>query len=229
MKPPSSKTNVADLRVTRKQIHELRHGENMGWAVSYADLLMVLLSFFTLYFSFADSKEDSRENQLARIAMGMKGDQQASKEKFETKSVGEKVSDIASVFNIPGMKLVEKRDSLVVDLENGVYKPGKWQLNPELRKQVDVVLEKLNPYKDKIMITVIGHADSRPMGRQSELLEDNFDLSSHRALKVLKYMVANGFPENHASARAASSYDRDARAISVEIRPLPASASKGGS
>jgi flagellar motor protein MotB len=225
VKPPSTARSVAELRVTRKQVHELKHGESMGWAVSYADLLMVLLSFFTLYFSFNDSAENSRADQLSRIAMGMRGEK-AGSQSFESKSVDEKVSDIASVFNIPGMKLVERKDSLVVDLDNGVFRSGRFQVEPELKKQIDIVLERLNPYKDKIMITIIGHADSRPMGRKNELLEDNFDLSSARALKVLKYFVAQGFPENHAAARAASSYDRDARAISIEIRPLTRAASE---
>jgi len=98
---------------------------------------------------------------------------------------------------------------------------------PSLQKQVDDVLTILEPQKNNIMVTVIGHADTKLLRKRSELLEDNFDLSAARALTVLKYIRKQGFPENHASARAASSFDRDARSVSFEIR-LAEIPNKGG-
>lgn len=44
--------------------------DSHSWAVSYSDLLMVLMSFFVIFFSFSDSE---KENALSEIAVSVQG------------------------------------------------------------------------------------------------------------------------------------------------------------
>lgn len=232
MKPPKSTRKVAELRVTRKTNLELKHGDGHGWAVSYADMLMVLLSFFVLFFSLDDNPEGARE-QLRMISMQINGQETLSSnggkgvpggEKAEgdreisPKEAARQIASLAEVLKMEGLKIEVKGDKLIVDLEDSTFTSGAYRTNEKLRIQIEKFAEKLMPHKDKVSLTVIGHTDDRPMGYKSELLADNFDLSSIRALTVLKMMVKDGFPKEHATARAASSFERNSRSITFEVQ-----------
>jgi chemotaxis protein MotB len=216
VKPPSKVRPLSDLRVTRKTNIELAHGDGHGWAVSYADLLMVLLSFFVLYFSFAEENPNTVNEELHKIALSMKG--MDAKQIQEITRKPDSLGALEEALKIEGVRLTDKGDHLLLDLESSAFASGAYRLPPALKGQVDAVMSKLQPFQDKLNVTIIGHADKRRLIPRGEFMQDNFDLSSTRALRVLKYMVAKGFPENRASARAASSYDRDARSITFEVR-----------
>ena len=226
MKPPKLARPLTDMRVTRKTGVHASHGGGHGWAVSYADLLMVLLSFFVMYFSFAEENPNTAENQLRRIALSMKGlsvDQ--INQKIVTKGQAD-MSSLADTLKLAGVKVTQKEDSLILELQEE-YKPGDYRMRPDMLKQMDAVIESLKPFHEKVAITIIGHADKRVLAPRNEFLQDNFDLSSLRALRALKYAIGKGYPERFASARAASYYDREARSISVEVRM--SAAKPGGS
>lgn len=241
MKPPKSPRKLAELRVTRKTNVHLAHSDGHGWAVSYADMLMVLLSFFVLFFSLDDSKEGSRA-QLRMISMAINGKETTSSNgglglpggPFEEGDTDEDVSDetkrqiasLADTLKVDGLKIRAKGDKLIVDLEDATFGSGAYRLNGKLRAQVEKFSEKIMPYKDKLAVTVIGHTDDRPMRFRHELLADNYDLSSIRALTVLKELVKDGFPKEQVSSRAASSFERNSRSITFEVT-LKRKSSKG--
>lgn len=212
---------LQDLRVSRKSVVELKHsGDGHGWAVSYADMLMVLLSFFVLFFSL-ESDPDVAKSQLQIIAMKMKGEP-VSASKVEQAFSGHtktdrEIASIADVLKIDGVKTEKRGDRLIVYLENSSYAPGEYEISESLKKQLIEFKEKIEPFKDQISVTVIGHTDDVPLRFRNELLKDNFDLSSIRALTVLKFLLREGFPKHLATARAASSFDRNARSITFEI------------
>jgi flagellar motor protein MotB len=104
-------------------------------------------------------------------------------------------------------------------MEDSAFQPASFAITPQLKLRINDVLVRLAPHFENIQLTVVGHADRSTLLSKSPLMEDNFDLSSIRALKVLKYMVSKGFPEKKASARASSFFDRDARSISIVIQP----------
>lgn len=218
MKPPKDLRPLNDLRVTRKTTIKVAAGDGHGWAVSYADLLMVLLSFFVIFFSLSEENPDTAHDQLRIIAGAMTGKASAGSAPQGQKKSGEAMADLTEALKIDGLKLSMKDGAILVDLENGVFLSGRWQADRTLQSQVDVVLQQIQPFKEKITITVIGHADQKMLRRRNEFLQDNFDLSSLRALNVLKYVISKGIPATHASARAASSNDRDARSVTFEIR-----------
>ena len=221
-KPDARKLN--ELRVTRKTNVEVEVDDGHGWAVSYADLLMVLLSFFVLYFNFS---ENTVESELQKIAMSMQG--LGAKEIEAATRKPDSISSLSEALKIEGVKVTQHEDHLLVELENGAFRAGRFEVGPNLRGEVDKIMERLSPFKEKLALTVIGHADKRPLIRQNEFLQDNFDLSSLRALHVLKHVLGKGFPENRVSARAASSYDRDARSVTFEIRIAQAQKAGGSS
>lgn len=225
MKPPNDARPLSDLRVTRKTNLKVDGGDGHSWAVSYADLLMVLLSFFVIFFSLSEENPDTAHEQLRVIAGAMGGKPLASSKNQASGAQPQGMAEITEALKIEGVKVSFKEGALLIDLENGVFPSGHWQADAPLQSMIEKVVKQIAPHKDKIMITIIGHADQKVMRRRNEYLTDNFDLSSLRALNVLKFVISKGIPATHASARAASSNDRDARSVTFEVRIKSKSAS----
>lgn len=138
-----------------------------------------------------------------------------------------KLKEISKALNLYGVNVKVERSQLIVTMDNAAFEPASFELRPELRMRLNDVLLRLRPHFGFVQLTVVGHADRTKLLSKSNLLEDNFDLSSIRALRVLKYIVAKGFPENRASARASSFFDRDARSVTIVIQPAPDAGHKG--
>jgi len=214
VKLPSKTRDLTEIRISRKTLTEVGHKDGHGWAVSYADLLMVLLSFFIIFFSLEESSESGVKSQMQRIALAMKGENPG---KYIPPKEMRLVS-LAEVLTTQGLKVIPYPDRVVIDLENAEYEKGEYRLENKIQEGVTEIFKRLEPYKNELHYTIIGHTDTVPLRPRNELLMDNFDLSSLRALRVLKYVVSLGFPENQIAARAASSFDRNSRSISFEIR-----------
>ena len=231
-KPPKPQRKIEEFRVTRKSgSHAPAHGGE-GWAVSYADMLMVLLSFFVMFFSLKEESPESFDDQLKKIALSMKGDakgQAADARKPDataspTTAAGAgttgNLSNVGQALAIKGVTVVTERNQLVLTLDDAAFASAGYKVTPDVREKMDEIIKRLQPFQNQIQITIVGHTDSRKLKPRNEFLSDNFDLSSMRALKVLKYVLSRNFPENRASARAASSFDRDARSVSIVIQQL---------
>lgn len=247
-----------------------------GWAVSYADLLMVLLSFFVMFFTFKEQNPETVESEIIKVARAMQGEQkerptpQLDIKDDEYQQVAEdmpgapvpkgqgidpngkgtpdpsknsigitnaetapKIEDdprlleISKALQIDGVRVTNDKSQLVVTMDNSAFLPASYLLSVSLQARINDVLRQLKPFYGTIQLTVVGHADRTTLLSKTDLLQDNFDLSSIRALRVLKFVVGRGFPENRASARASSFFDRDARSITLVIQSSP-QLTKGG-
>ena len=267
---------TGELQVTRKSPDHSGaggHGGEGSWAVSYADLLMVLLSFFVMFFTFKEQNPETVEAEIIKVARTMRGTPvpqrtpQLDLEDIETQEVeddqagvpvakGQEVKgsatpdptkssvgitngtapateedprllEISKALQIDGVRVTNDKTQLIVTMDNSAFEPASYLLSISLQQRINDVLRQLRPYFGAIQLTVVGHADRAALRSKSDLMQDNFDLSSIRALRVLKYVVGRGFPENRASARASSFFDRDARSISMVIQSAPKNV-KGG-
>lgn len=65
--------DLRHLRFERKPSTQLANDDGQNWAVSYADMLMVLMSFFVIFFSFEGKQKESLLSNLS-IEMQAKSD-----------------------------------------------------------------------------------------------------------------------------------------------------------
>jgi chemotaxis protein MotB len=96
----------------------------------------------------------------------------------------------------------ERAGTITVTLPNAIlFSSGKATLKQatisELSHVKTVIIER---YSDK-QIEVVGHTDSDPIKKSK--WKDNWQLSSERALSVLRYLVSNGISEDRIVAVAA--------------------------
>jgi chemotaxis protein MotB len=226
-------------RVNRNQTLEI-HDEGSAWAISYADLLMVLMSFFIIFFSFSDKEKSSKFEEIASaiknrgaggaISSGVgtgsgqglvKGERMISSiEKMppEARTGPSNLGELISK-KVGGSEKTNVSDTnkIVIHFDDDIYSSAGFRLNDEVKTEVKSLVESLKPFMEGVKIVVVGHTDSRKLIPRSDTLRDNFDLSSLRAMNALRYLVELGIPVEKVSAKAAAQYERGSRSLSMMI------------
>lgn len=218
MQPKSFKTSSSPdhrfARIERDEVVEITEDENSHlWAVAYSDLLMVLLSFFILFFSIDNTQRDNLIIDLARgIASEAKG--------LPTDPAAVSANALYMDLKKLDIHLVQEKENLTINFRNELFKPGKYQIDKAHAVEITKALELLAQHKNKINIYFEGHADSTPiLHAKNNVVQDNFVLSSLRATQALQLARKMGFPEKQLFAQASSSNTRNSRSLSIRIEP----------
>jgi flagellar motor protein MotB len=222
LKPRSHQPRMP--RVERDEIVEVHEDENAHlWAVSYSDFLMALLSFFILFFSIDTPKRQqlimdlaSEFSQTSQNGAGGLGTSALDK----GKEVGRLPASFMESLKGLDVSVDKEKESLVVNFPNDFFGPGKHAINKERELTIINFLSVVKPYKDEVNLYFEGHADSSPLTiHKSEIIVDNFVLSSLRASSGLLMAKQMGFSEKFMFIQAASSNLRNSRSLSIRIEP----------
>lgn len=214
-------------RIERPRSYHVEDDTTHLWAVSYADFLMVLLSFFILFFSVTPDDKNNIIQKLADATSKGKSAETVSqggvtqKEGFGEGDGEFDVESIQKTFR--GLKIVTVKDrkKLILMFPDNAYLSGQYDLPSPLKDELKTVLEKLKPYEDSIRITFVGHADLKPVSQsRTSVLQNNFDLSSIRATRALKFSLGLGLKQSSVTASGDSSNMRDTRSLSIMIEPV---------
>lgn len=203
-------------RIDRDEAVEISEDENSHlWAVAYSDLLMVLLSFFILFYS---TETHQRENLLMNLARGLATEVQSVAQQGSSDQNAKALFADLKLLNI---SVTQEKENLTLNFSNELFKPGKFHIQKNQEIEIIKVLDVIAKYKDQINIYFEGHADSTPFvqGRH-KIVQDNFVLSSLRATQALQLAKKQGFPERQLFAQANSSNTRNSRSLSLRIEPL---------
>ena len=85
-----------------------------------------------------------------------------------------------------------------------LFAPGNAELADEAKKQLDPVITALKEISAKIppelnwVLRIDGHTDKRPIN--NDQFHSNWELSTARAISVVRYAIAQGIPANHIAA-----------------------------
>ena len=186
-----------------------------GWAVSYADLLMVLVSFFVVFFSLDTNKHKAAG--LQAIALGFKGQEinAGSVEATAPKEIGL----LRKELELTGAtKVAVNGDQMLLLLPENIFETREFRLTEETQERLKEIYRVIKPFERDLDVVVVGHADSMKFAKATnEYLGDNFDLSSLRALRGLQFMLSEGFPHGQISAQGAADGIRDSRTLSIKV------------
>ncbi len=179
--------------------------EENGWALTLADMMMLLLCFFVLI--LAVSKVDKNQYEAISDVMSeaMKGDSAPSRRtsseqvqmdvNVKSKNLFELQLEMAKLVGkeSKAVNIKMRPDSVAINLQGGVF----FHLgSAELTSQALRILNKLaGPLTSAhYKLTVEGHSDNLPI--RSTQFPSNWELSSARASTVARYFIAQGFPKN---------------------------------
>jgi chemotaxis protein MotB len=103
--------------------------------------------------------------------------------------------------NRPDIRIVGDRFVFQAEV---LFPPGKAELAPDALKQLDPVFDALKDIAGQIppdlnwVLQVNGHTDHRPI--HNDQFESNWELSTERAIAVVRYAIERGIPADHLSA-----------------------------
>jgi flagellar motor protein MotB len=209
------------IRIERRPHPEV-HDEGHSWAVSYADFLMVLLSFFIIFFS-VDGKD--RLDLIDRIAMaakgqGGKGGAGHDRTNQSDSRLPSGISDVAVGVDGFFVQRADQSQKLFIYFEDNIYRAGEIDLPEAQVVKLRQILSRLQPYMNDVNVTFVGHTDSSQVQRiKNRYVSDNFDLSSLRATKALQQAVKAGFDPTKMFAKGVAEHAKGTRTLSLVITP----------
>lgn len=152
--------------------------EEGTWAISYGDMITLLLCFFVLYFSF-----DFKSN----------GESEIHKSLLSNLASVESVS--GEVYQTLGMELVtlSAGQVLVFFKDKSFFDSGKTDLRPDVGTLLSEFAEKFRPFSATHKLKIYSFTDSKPVspGRR---YRDNLELSALRSLSVVRLLNERGIP-----------------------------------
>lgn len=218
-------------RIERSDEYHVEDDTTHLWAVSYADFLMVLLSFFILFFSVdSDDKNllirkiveatDSSTSEVQssdHASVGSGGVGPGKGEVMDQLS-GQAMSDILRDFKVE----IQKDEKMVeFQFPDNVFSVGQFELSDDIKHQLGLLISKLKPFNDMIELTIVGHTDAAPLSRgRTRVLNDNFDLSVIRATRAVQFAVSEGFSPAYIAAKGSADSKRNSRTLSIVVKPL---------
>ncbi len=178
--------------------------EDIGWQLTLADMMTLLLCFFVLIVSIAKVDPTRYEAMSDILAEAMKGKAAPSKRVAEnaltpvekkSKNLFELQLELAKFIGSESkaVNLKLRPDAVAIDLKGGVFfKLGSADLTSEALRILDKLATPLTQAHYKL--TIEGHSDNLPI--KSAQFPSNWELSSARASSVARYLIAQGFPKD---------------------------------
>ena len=176
-----------------------------GWQLVYTGFILILLCFFIMLTSFASlqgSKVTRFVQSFSNAVSVFNGGKslEAGETIFDSDAmVVDKEDPMAQLFaevkrlgaqnGLEGVQVERKEDGVVMTLsETMLFASG----DAELSREAFPLLEKISrAIKEmKVQVEIQGHTDNRPI--RTPKYASNWELSTDRAVNVLRYMIADG-------------------------------------
>ncbi len=169
------------------------------WAISYGDMITLLLSFFVIYFS-TDFKKNSSDQLDSHFISNFKSIDLESKSKNKILPQNETTKNSPNEADTPRFDLLKNatvtklNDRLVVSFENmNFFDTGVIEANKQGTKTLEEFALKILPYSSIYKISIKAFTDKRPV-KNDHRYKDNMELSALRALSALRILQKSGIP-----------------------------------
>lgn len=187
---------MKELRRGRKFEHVDTEG---SWAISYGDMITLLLSFFVLYFT-VDHKR-VQERQLANsllVRLVESGVQSAKQPAGKTdlnigKEPGEGIEPM--VLADAGAKVHYIGDQLIIEFDKISFFPlGVVDLTSSGREVLANFAASFIPFAGKYDLVIRAFTDTRPVKSKTGRFQDNLELSALRSIAAMRVLQEFGVP-----------------------------------
>lgn len=190
------------------------------WAVSYSDLLMVLLAFFILYFRFGENNAQTLLQKLS-VDVGQKlGTGTAAAASAQNAPGATGIRELGRTLSVQGLKVTQSGEpsTLTVEFPDDFFPPGRFRLSNASRDLLRQVFERIAPQRDHLAFVFIGHTDEIALrAKAHDLIDSNLALSNMRALEAAKFAIASGMDPRDVATQGTGEYQRRARSLSLRI------------
>lgn len=171
------------------------------WLLSFADLAMILISFFVLLLSY--SKVDNEKmKKVEESAKPKKSSERSATPVENLEAVSKKLEEKVKELKLDAkIKVLYDFDGVTLELSDQLmFGTGSATPQATLAKILDPVLALVSSTNERYSLTLEGHTDDRPVA--SGPFKSNWELSSSRSLALLKMLAARGIKEERMSIHA---------------------------
>lgn len=167
--------------------------DDTSWLLPYVDVVSLLLAFLIL--ALAMSKVNLRKFELVSAAITRR----AAPPSLD--ALKEKVDEMIAAGGLTGqVKTALEESGLRMELLNALlFESGQADITPAGRAAIDRVAKLLPTIDSRYQIAIEGHTDDVPI--HTARFDSNWDLSSARAINVLKLFSAAGIDPRRLSAQ----------------------------
>ena len=173
------------------------HENDELWAISYGDMITLLLSFFVIFFStdFKKHKSDQVESHmLSKFKIANSENTRKPTSVEEAKTHGKNAQDAPKFDLLKNAKITKLEDRLLVTFDKmNFFKTATIEPNTEGTKLLQQFAEKFTPYAGLYKVSVKAFTDKRPV-KEGHRFKDNMELSTLRALAALRVLQNAGIP-----------------------------------
>ncbi len=181
-----------------------------SWMITFADLVMLLLTFFVLLLTMSSMDTKKLKNLMThfRESTGVLEFSGAGKV-YNLGGFVNKYNDADSLLVVDQkhfltkMKLVTNIKNMLKDVNNDItlsdnergvavsfhgnilFDPGMTTLRKEAYSALDIIAEAIEECPNDILI--MGHSDNLPV--KAEIYKSNWELSAYRGISVLEYFL----------------------------------------
>jgi chemotaxis protein MotB len=189
------------------------------WAISYGDMITLLLSFFVIFFTTDfDKNEKQKLNQhmltelqavdfgepLAREVVGDQVDQIHDLNQQLWKIMGEKKnhSMIADLENLDDstipkveMDIIPWNENLIIKFSKvSFFESGEVDLTEQGEQTLNKFVEKFSKYIGAYTISIKAFTDKKKVRSTNPRFKDNLELSALRAVSAMRHIQKQGVP-----------------------------------
>ena len=189
--------NDLDDEETTTIIEEAAEAED-GWAISYADLMTLISTFFILLVAFANFEKPTFNKKAKEVAKYFKGANVQPQEDEMTELLTN-IEAISHDTNVKEVKLTPNGIEIVFS-SSALFESGSAELNPDfeesLRLIIDIIKDKSEGKKNTLLVE--GHTDDIPI--TTKQFPSNWELSGARATRVVRLFETAGFDRSSLTA-----------------------------
>lgn len=168
--------------------------DESAWAVSYGDLMSLLIAFFVMILSTMTVDKSKYEEVRRQLSGDVRSQDELKSLEMKLKDEIKK-SGLFEAISIDrdseGVQIVIKNDIL--------FQPGSATLSRAGIKAFGELMEPLSSISEKYHFQIEGHTDDQPIN--NDKFHSNWELSTSRAVTVLNLFLDNNFNQNRFSVQ----------------------------
>lgn len=196
------------LGIDRKKLVHNEEVDSEGtWAISYGDMVTLLLAFFVLFFTVdpvGEKEEKLKQNLLVELQKEMvpkeyrsdtQGDKKSDREPANI-NVGSQFEEnfTEDIVKEWGGKVYRIGNRIIIDFPGvSFFKLGYIDLNNEGKNQLERFVKVYLPYAGSYILGIRAYTDSRKV-RFKGRYRDNLELSALRSISAMRTLREMGIP-----------------------------------
>lgn len=185
------------MRVIQRE-KQLEHVDSEGsWAISYGDMITLLLSFFVLYFTVDHSRVKSNQmrKELVLSLDKMKPAPRTGESTQLNMGVTQGEGVEATVIEKLGAKVFQFDEAVVVDFQDvSFFKLGDVEVNKDGRGALENFAKSYQAFAGQHQLSIQAYTDTRKVRSDNPRFRDNLELSALRSVAAMRVLQYAGIP-----------------------------------